>query len=194
KLIGTNGVFTGTVDFANINVTGTQIVNKLGANSIDASKISGGSFTGKTFTGGTFDGATFQIGSGVKNSIRLGEFHTGGVPSAIAFSMYSGNGSRLYMRGPYSNSAPPEYQLYDPNGMKSAVLKGAQAGSSHGLFVFHNNGQEAISAIKQGIDTARAGVVLSRWDGTKSVEMWSADGTNHSYLSVNDGNGDHSHR
>ena len=59
KLIGTDGVFTGTVDFANVNVTGTQIVNKLAANSISADKISGGSFSGNTFTGGTFSGSSF---------------------------------------------------------------------------------------------------------------------------------------
>src|SRR5699024_6716681 len=59
KLIGTDGVFTGTVDFANINVTGTQIVNKLAANSIEASKIKGGDFTGKTFFGGAFYGGRF---------------------------------------------------------------------------------------------------------------------------------------
>ena len=62
KLIGTNGVFTGTVDFANVTVTGTQIVNKLGANSISADKISGGSFSGNTFTGGSFEGASFTGG------------------------------------------------------------------------------------------------------------------------------------
>src|SRR5699024_7676597 len=60
KLIGTDGVFTGTVDFANVNVTGTQIVNKLGAHSISADKISGGSFSGETFSGGVFKGAEFQ--------------------------------------------------------------------------------------------------------------------------------------
>src|SRR5699024_3166432 len=60
KLIGTDGVFTGTVDFANVNVTGTQIVNKLGAHSISADKISGGSFSGETFFGGVFKGAEFQ--------------------------------------------------------------------------------------------------------------------------------------
>lgn len=59
KLIGTDGVFTGTVDFANVNVTGTQIVNKLGANSISADKIKGGDFTGKTFFGGAFYGGRF---------------------------------------------------------------------------------------------------------------------------------------
>lgn len=63
KLIGTDGVFTGTVDFANVNVTGTQIVNKLDANSIAADKISGGSFAGKTFTGGFFEGARFTGGT-----------------------------------------------------------------------------------------------------------------------------------
>ena len=63
KLIGTDGVFTGTVDFANVNVTGTQIVNKLGANSISADKISGGSFEGNQFTGGTFEGTAFRGGS-----------------------------------------------------------------------------------------------------------------------------------
>ena len=62
KLIGTDGVFTGTVDFANVNVTGTQIVNKLGAKSISADKIEGGSFSGETFTGGTFSGGLF-VGS-----------------------------------------------------------------------------------------------------------------------------------
>src|SRR5699024_3182617 len=60
KLIGTDGVFTGTVDFENVNVTGTQIVNKLGANSISASQIKGGSFSGETFTGGRFQGGEFQ--------------------------------------------------------------------------------------------------------------------------------------
>ena len=63
KLIGTDGVFTGTVDFANVNVTGTQIVNKLAANSISADKISGGSFEGNQFTGGTFEGTAFRGGS-----------------------------------------------------------------------------------------------------------------------------------
>ena len=62
KLIGTDGVFTGTVDFGNVNVTGTQIVNKLGAKSISADKIEGGSFSGETFTGGTFSGGLF-VGS-----------------------------------------------------------------------------------------------------------------------------------
>ena len=62
KLIGTDGVFTGTVDFGNVNVTGTQIVNKLGAKSIAAEKIEGGSFSGETFTGGTFSGGLF-VGS-----------------------------------------------------------------------------------------------------------------------------------
>src|SRR5699024_7308317 len=59
KLIGTDGVFTGTVDFANVNVTGTQIVNKIAANSIEASKIKVGDFTGKTFFGGAFYGGRF---------------------------------------------------------------------------------------------------------------------------------------
>lgn len=63
KLIGTNGVFTGTVDFANVNVTGTQLVNKLGANSIEASKIKGGTFEGKSFTGGDFEGAVIVGGA-----------------------------------------------------------------------------------------------------------------------------------
>ena len=62
KLIGRDGVFTGTVDFENVTVTGTQIVNKLGAKSIAAEKIEGGSFSGETFTGGTFSGGLF-VGS-----------------------------------------------------------------------------------------------------------------------------------
>src|SRR5699024_645505 len=60
KLIGKDGVFTGTVDFANVNVTGTQIVNKIAANSISASQIKGGSFSGETFTGGRFQGGEIQ--------------------------------------------------------------------------------------------------------------------------------------
>ena len=60
KLIGTDGVFTGTVDFTNVNVTGEQVVNKLAANSIEADKIKGGSFAGNTFTGGVFKGGEFQ--------------------------------------------------------------------------------------------------------------------------------------
>ena len=60
KIVGTDGVFTGTVDFENVNVTGTQIVNKLGANSISADRIAGGSFSGQTFVGGRFQGGEFQ--------------------------------------------------------------------------------------------------------------------------------------
>ena len=71
KLIGTDGVFTGTVDFTNVNVTGTQIVNKLGANSISADKISGGSFEGNYFEGGRFVGSQF-IGATYATSTRPG--------------------------------------------------------------------------------------------------------------------------
>src|SRR5699024_6095682 len=59
KLIGTDGVFTGTVDFENVNVTGTQLVEKLEANSISADLIEGGHFTGETFEGGSFVGGEF---------------------------------------------------------------------------------------------------------------------------------------
>ena len=62
KLIGRDGVFTGTVDFENVNVTGTQLVNKLGAGSIEASMIKSGSFSGETFVGGTFSGARLDGG------------------------------------------------------------------------------------------------------------------------------------
>lgn len=57
KLIGTDGVFTGTVDFENVNVTGTQLVNELGANSISADKINGNTFEGKTLVGANIVGA-----------------------------------------------------------------------------------------------------------------------------------------
>lgn len=39
KLIGTDGVFTGTVDFENVNVTSQAIVNALAANAISSEKI-----------------------------------------------------------------------------------------------------------------------------------------------------------
>src|SRR5699024_4228203 len=60
KLIGTDGVFTGTVDFENVNVTGLQLVEKLEANSISADLIEGGHFTGETFEGGSFVGGEFR--------------------------------------------------------------------------------------------------------------------------------------
>lgn len=68
KLIGKDGVFTGTVDFENVTVTGTQIVNKLGASSISADKVAGGDFTGKTFSGGLFVGAEFQAPASPANN------------------------------------------------------------------------------------------------------------------------------
>lgn len=71
KLVGRDGVFTGSVDFENVTVTGTQIVNKLGANSISADKVSGGSFSGNTFTGGTFSGSSF-IGATYATSSQPG--------------------------------------------------------------------------------------------------------------------------
>lgn len=73
KLIGSNGVFTGTVDFANVNVTGTQLVNKLGANSIEANKIKGGTFEGKSFTGGDFEGAVIVGGAIATNRFPSSE-------------------------------------------------------------------------------------------------------------------------
>lgn len=57
KLIGRDGVFTGTVDFENVNVTGTQIVNTIEANSISADRINGGTFEGKTLIGANIVGA-----------------------------------------------------------------------------------------------------------------------------------------
>ena len=107
KLIGKDGVFTGTVDFANINVTGTQIVNKLGANSISADKISGGSFSGKTFSGGLFKGtrveATNSSGQGAilvpdttAGSGGLFFSDNGGISgSQAAIYRGSGGGSKL---------------------------------------------------------------------------------------------------
>ena len=76
KLIGRDGVSTGTVDFENVNVTGTQIVNKLGANSISADKVSGGSFSGNHFVGGKFEGSQF-IGGSYSTSSHPGSY--GGV-------------------------------------------------------------------------------------------------------------------
>ena len=79
KLIGRDGVFTGTVDFENVNVTGTQLVNKLGANSIEANMIKGGSFSGEKFTGGEFNGATI-IGGAIATTVyasRDGGVHIG---------------------------------------------------------------------------------------------------------------------
>lgn len=63
KIIGQDGIFKGTVDFNNINVTGTQIANKLSANMIDANVIKSGSFYGRSFTGGSFTGTTFTGGT-----------------------------------------------------------------------------------------------------------------------------------
>src|SRR5699024_3878207 len=73
KLIGTDGVFTGTVDFANVNVTGTQIVNKLGAHSISADLIEGGHFTGETFEGGSFVGGEFRTSDTLPGQVTLAD-------------------------------------------------------------------------------------------------------------------------
>src|SRR5699024_8946315 len=70
KLIGTDGVFTGTVDFENVNVTGTQLVEKLEANSISADLIEGGRFTGETFEGGSFVGGEFRTSDNLPGQVR----------------------------------------------------------------------------------------------------------------------------
>ena len=90
KLIGTDGVFTGTVDFENVNVTGTQIVNKLEADSISADKIKGGSFEGNTFTGGRFDGAML-IGGIIATSYYAST--TGGVHLSTDYGLRAWNSS-----------------------------------------------------------------------------------------------------
>ena len=46
KLIGTDGVFTGTVDFENINVTGGAIVEKLSGNTLSGVTVTAGSIDG----------------------------------------------------------------------------------------------------------------------------------------------------
>src|SRR5699024_8141079 len=73
KLIGTDGVFTGTVDFENVNVTGTQLVEKLEANSIRADLIEGGRFTGETFEGGSFVGGEFRTSDNLPGQVRLAD-------------------------------------------------------------------------------------------------------------------------
>lgn len=73
KLIGVDGVFTGTVDFDNVIVTGTQLVNKLGATSITADMINGGSFTGETFEGGTFTGGKFETSDNLQGRVTMSD-------------------------------------------------------------------------------------------------------------------------
>src|SRR5699024_5094134 len=73
KLIGTDGVFTGTVDFENVNVTGLQLVEKLEANSISADLIEGGHFTGETFEGGSFVGGEFRTRDNLPGQVRLAD-------------------------------------------------------------------------------------------------------------------------
>src|SRR5699024_5480113 len=73
KLIGTDGVFTGTVDFENVNVTGLQLVEKLEANSISADLIEGGHFTGETFEGGSFVGGEFRTSDNLPGQVVLAD-------------------------------------------------------------------------------------------------------------------------
>lgn len=124
KLVGTNGVFTGTVDFANINVTGTQIVNKLGANSIDAGKISGGSFTGQTFTGGTFTGARINA----TNSSGQGAILLPDTTAGVGGLFFSGTGGTsgteaAIFRGRSGTSLSSDISIRPATGGR-AVLEG----------------------------------------------------------------------
>lgn len=73
KLIGTDGVFTGTVDFENVNVTGLQLVEKLEAHSISADLIEGGAFVGESFTGGTFIGGEFRTSDTLPGQVTLSD-------------------------------------------------------------------------------------------------------------------------
>ena len=73
KLIGKDGVFTGTVDFENVNVTGLQLVEKLEANSISADLIEGGHFTGETFEGGSFVGGEFRTSDDLPGRVTLAD-------------------------------------------------------------------------------------------------------------------------
>ena len=145
KLIGTDGVFTGTVDFANVNVTGTQIVNKLGANSIEASMIKGGSFSGETFTGGsfaggTFDGATFRGG-------RL-QLPREGAPTGASPHLWGGI------------QIHPKWgiEVYDNSN-----------GTDRATRIFHadpDNGGLSISANLRALNSSNQGVVLVPQTGT----------------------------
>ena len=60
KLIGTDGIFTGTVDFENINVTGGAIVEKL----------SGNTLSGVTVTAGSIDGSRTMT---LRDSVLFGQ-------------------------------------------------------------------------------------------------------------------------
>src|SRR5690606_7603417 len=48
KLIGTDGVFTGTVDFANVNVTGSVLADKIAGNTISAVTLEGSTISTST--------------------------------------------------------------------------------------------------------------------------------------------------
>lgn len=72
-LIGQDGVFTGTVDFANVNVTGEAIIDKLAATGISASLVEGGSFVGESFEGGSFTGGLFKTSDALPGQVELAD-------------------------------------------------------------------------------------------------------------------------
>lgn len=121
KLIGTDGVFTGTVDFANVNVTGQQIVNKLAANSIEANKIKGGAFSGKTFTGGEFEGAVI-IGGAIATTRRPSS--DGGIHLATSTGLrgWDSSGTQTFQLDPNTGSVSISARLYATNSQNRGVI------------------------------------------------------------------------
>lgn len=158
KLIGTDGVFTGTVDFANVNVTGTQIVNTLGAHSITAEMINGGRFTGEIFVGGTFTGGVFETSDAVPGQVTLsdtaGVFNGTAVPGIQVEPIDPSGYSQLPFIGP------------DQNGMviaggrsTSGATAGASLRNSHAS-LYYNGPITATSSTQSVVQARNDGVAL----------------------------------
>lgn len=164
KLIGNDGVFTGTVDFDNINVTGSQIVNKLEANSISGDRIAAGTITGNRIKAGTITGSLIAAGAVSADKVTSGSFE--------------GNtfvGGR-FQGGEFQAPANPANNV---GGVAIDPVNGLRGWDSSGNKTFQlrpSTGQVNISANLLALNDDNRGVILVPTTSTGGGGLWFTDG------------------
>ena len=165
KLIGRDGTFTGTVDFENVNVTGTQLVNKLGANSISAEMVQGGSFVGKTFEGGLF------VGGIIATSMMAST--TGGLhlSTGTGLRAWDSSGKQTFHLSPSTGQvrASKSIVVSDDSGDRGVHLVPRTAGGDATAIYLSSNGRT----------DASSAAIITRFDidGSEPIEIRGGGGS-----------------
>ena len=149
KLIGTDGVFTGTVDFANVNVTGELLANE----------ISGEHIYGTVIEGGTFTGGEFLTSEELPGRVRLADD-----------AFYGGPGLEVRPPGADGRAALPGIGP-NPDGM---TISGGDTADGDRTYIYTSPEQTAVVAEAAGRATGQIGV--NSRTGNAWIQSFMSDG------------------